>query len=787
MIKNSDGLSASLEKLSSGLRINQAADDASGMAIADSLKSQALGLGQAVRNANDGISMVKTADGALDESIKIINTIKTKSLQAAQDGQTTDSRKVIQGDITKLMSELNTIAKTASFNGPKLLSGNFTNKQFQVGAYSQETATVSIASAEASKIGHVTTGNLNLTNATGGTVALSIYSNLQGKNIDVQAVDIKADNTAAHGMGALADAINKMTDVLGVSAKAFVSTTSTSAVAAGSTDSSFAINGVTIGAINVAAGDTDGGLVKAINNKTADTGVAASVDSQGKLTLNSADGRAISVTGGTGSVLAGSDMSTMGHLQLTQVGSNQLQVTDKAGGSATGFDAAITADGDVTTTKDSSLAAGSTIISTSTLEAGSTMGFALTGTLQTADISTTQDSSLKTGSVLEAGSTIKAGSVLGGTVTTAADATTVGSAVLKAGSTLAGGSILAKGTVLTQDLKDVDGVTMTAGSVLGADTELDGNDVTLSSDLTAANGSVIVSGSKLAANSTVGADLTTSGDTTLTQDMTLKSGSTIAGGGNLNLVAGSTVGGTVTLADDAVTTAVTSVKSNSMIADTSVIAAGSTLGGDTIVTADMTAQDKVSLAAGSIIIDGSVLAHGTVLTNDIKSQDGGGNAVTLKAGTTLEHDYTTDGDQTLANDMTVAKDSVIGAGSTLAANAGGSSGSKVDNAHTSRLSDINVLTQEGAQIAISVADSALKDLDKNRADLGAVQNQLTSTVANISATQVNVTSAESSIRDVDFAEEAGNFSKMQILNQAGSFAMAQANASSKNVMSLLQG
>ena len=88
MVKNDTDLSGSLEKLSSGLRINKAADDASGMAIADSLKSQALGLGQAIRNANDGISIVQTADGALQESINIVNTIKTKAIQAAQDGQT---------------------------------------------------------------------------------------------------------------------------------------------------------------------------------------------------------------------------------------------------------------------------------------------------------------------------------------------------------------------------------------------------------------------------------------------------------------------------------------------------------------------------------------------------------------------------------------------------------------------------------------------------------------------------------------------------------------------------
>ena len=103
------------------------------------------------------------------------------------------------------------------------------------------------------------------------------------------------------------------------------------------------------------------------------------------------------------------------------------------------------------------------------------------------------------------------------------------------------------------------------------------------------------------------------------------------------------------------------------------------------------------------------------------------------------------------------------------------------------MSDIDVTSQEGAQLGISLADSALKNLDKTRSDLGSVQNQLTSTIANLASTKVNIAAAESSIRDVDFAEEAANFSKMQILTQASSFAMAQANASSQTVLSLLQG
>jgi flagellin len=781
MIKNDNSLSASLEKLSSGLRINKAADDASGMAIADSLRSQGLGLGQAMRNANDGISMVQTADGALEESINIVNTIKTKSIQAAQDGQTTESRKAIQSDINKLLEELDVIAKTTAFNNQKLLSGNFTNKKFQVGAYSGETVNISIASSESTKVGHVTSGNLSLTNASGGTVQLSIYSNLQSKEFTLQAVEITANNSTENGMGALADAINKLSDVLGISAAAVVESTSSAAVAAGSTGSDFAINGVAIGAVAVVDNDADGALVKAINNKTSDHGVAASVGADGTLKLTSSDGRAISVTGGTGAPLAGSQMSTMGYVKLNQAGSNELLITDLAGGSATDFTGNITTNAGVVTTIDSTLAAGSNLIAASILLAGSTLGGTLTEAINSANIVTTQDSTLKAGSTIGTTSIIESGSVMGGTVTTSgATYTTTGAALLKAGSTLAAASTLAAGTVLTQDIVDSNNDIITAGTTLNSAVTLSASAQTLSSDMVLAHGSILNNTSTMAAGSYIGVDIITAGAMNLTSDMTLKAGSTIIQVGS-TLAAGSTIGGTVTTGAAYATTQEMKLAAGSTIITASVIAKGSTLGGATQTNGALTAQNAVSLGAGTSLADATVLAQGTVLTNDMTFTTG-----TLEAGTVLEHDYVTSGAQTLAQDMTIAKDSIIATLSTLAANAGGASGTKMSDTTTSRLADVNVLTQEGAQIAISVADSALKDLDKVRSDLGSVQNQLTSTISNISVTRINIFAAESSIRDVDFAEESANFSKMMVLTQASSFAMAQANASSQNVLSLLQ-
>lgn len=154
---NNRSLDNSLSRLSSGLRINTAADDASGMAIADSLRSQANSLGQAISNANDGIGLIQTADKAMDEQLKILDTIKTKAIQAASDTQTTSSRAAIQKDVNRLIEQLDNIAKTTSFNGQVLLSGKFSNKEFQVGAYSNQTIEASINNTQSLAIGNIAT------------------------------------------------------------------------------------------------------------------------------------------------------------------------------------------------------------------------------------------------------------------------------------------------------------------------------------------------------------------------------------------------------------------------------------------------------------------------------------------------------------------------------------------------------------------------------------------------------------------------------------------------------
>ncbi|EKP0526013.1 flagellin A [Campylobacter coli] len=314
---NSKSLDASLSRLSSGLRINSAADDASGMAIADSLRSQANTLGQAISNGNDALGILQTADKAMDEQLKILDTIKTKATQAAQDGQSLKTRTMLQADINRLMEELDNIANTTSFNGKQLLSGNFINQEFQIGASSNQTVKATIGATQSSKIG--------LTRfETGGRISSSGEVQFTLKNYngidDFQFQKVVISTSVGTGLGALADEINKNADKTGVRATFTVETRGMAAVRAGTTSDTFAINGVTIGKVAYEDGDGNGALVSAINSVKDTTGVEASIDANGQLLLSSREGRGIKIEGsiGGGAFINKDMMENYGRLSLVK-------------------------------------------------------------------------------------------------------------------------------------------------------------------------------------------------------------------------------------------------------------------------------------------------------------------------------------------------------------------------------------------------------------------------------------------------------------------------------------
>ena len=498
----SRALDESISKLSSGLRINKAADDASGMTIADSLKAQASALGQAIANGNDAIGIVQTADKAMDEQLSILNTIRTKAVQAAQDGQTSQSREALQSDISRLLEELDNIATTTSFNGQQLLNGNFSNKNFQIGAYANQTVQVSIGATASDKIGltRFETSGLMAFSADGISDVVFELSGIDGFPGGYKFQTISSAEFKKYGLKAVADRINAVSDLTGVSAKVLNSITFSSIVQEG-TIKGLTINGIGIGKVTTVAGDKNQVLVNSINKVKEQTGVEASTK-DGKLTLTARDGRAIAI----------SSVSTAG----SQMG----------GSTGCGFSA--------------------------------------------------------------------------------------------------GTTIVGKLTLIRQDARDI--VFKMSGCA---------------------------------------------------EVKTISMGTTdiITGG-------------------------------------MSVAAAGTGVEQKTVSLGDM----------NSGMLSSSLAAAMGYFAGGIKATD--------------------------------------------------------------QLS--GVTTYYGAQAMISISESAQKALDRIRSDLGSVQNQLQSTINNISVTQVNVKSAESQIRDVDFATEASNFNKYNILAQSGSYAMSQANTIQQNVMRLLQ-
>lgn len=362
-------LKGSLEKLSSGLRINKAADDASGMTIADTLRSQANALGQAIQNTNEGMGIIQIADKAMDEQLKILDTIKVKATQAAQDGQSTESRKAIQSDIIRLIQGLDNIGNTTSYNGQALLSGQWTNKEFQVGAYSNQSIKVSVGATTSDKIGQVNINTGKMITAS-GEVSLT-FKQVDG-NKDVKLESVKISTSAGTGIGALAEIINKNSNKTGVRAQANVITTSDNEIASGALNN-VTINGMQIGNIvGIRKGDSDGRLVQAINSVTSDTGVEAYTDGNGRLNLRSVDGRgivfkaeapqdnnqqggekvaaAITTVNGGQSITGDQGSVNFGRLSLTRLDSRDIVVASASDSQNQGYSAIGFGAGDVAAT-----------------------------------------------------------------------------------------------------------------------------------------------------------------------------------------------------------------------------------------------------------------------------------------------------------------------------------------------------------------------------------------------------------------------------------------------------
>ena len=223
-------LATSMQRLSSGLRVNSAKDDAAGLAIAERMNASVRGLNVAARNANDGISLAQTAEGALGKVGDMLQRMRELSVQAANATNSADDRKALQAEVGQLRDEIDRVAKGASFNGKKLLDGSFTAASFQVGAASGENITVgSLADTRASGLasiayGQVTTAAVVANTAITGyataiaTNVLTIDADGAGSGAAVDLGPIAAASSGTERLGQVIEAINRKTSDTGVSA-----------------------------------------------------------------------------------------------------------------------------------------------------------------------------------------------------------------------------------------------------------------------------------------------------------------------------------------------------------------------------------------------------------------------------------------------------------------------------------------------------------------------------------------------------------------------------------------
>lgn len=291
---SSNALSTSLQRLSTGSRINSAKDDAAGLQISNRLGSQISGLGVAVRNANDGISLAQTAEGALQQSTNILQRMRDLSLQAANGSNDSTDRSALQKEVGALQNELNRIAETTTFGGRKLLDGSFGSTAFQVGANANETINVSIGNASSNKIGAYTSDKagtaLGITTATAADASGTLKISANGKQTDVQA--FTATDTAA----SVASKINSAGTPVKASARTDAVLTKASTVATfnlkievSGTDTSKVDS-----TIDLAGLTSFDQVVSAVNSSG--SGLQAKVNGDGTLEISSDSGAAIKFT-----------------------------------------------------------------------------------------------------------------------------------------------------------------------------------------------------------------------------------------------------------------------------------------------------------------------------------------------------------------------------------------------------------------------------------------------------------------------------------------------------------
>jgi flagellin len=699
-------MSMSMERLSTGLRINSAKDDAAGLAITNRMTSQIRGYAVAIRNSNDGISMTQTAEGALGQIGDILQRMRELAVQSSNGSNSAENRTAIQAEVSQLKAEINNIAKKTNHNDIKLLDGSAGNIVLQTGVNTGDTMAMKFDSAQAKDLGIGTP--LALTSLGKSTTALARGDLLiNGVHVDASIAQDDALSYASNSGSAIAKAaaINKVSDLTGVVASVGQTVVygSTQAATIAATSGTVSINGVATSTLSFAASEsTDLARLKtidAINAISAQTGVKAldGGDAAHGVILVAEDGRNITVSHSASGILAVTGVRTestttlatatsyVGTYSLTSVDGSDISLSSRVGGNIANAD-----------------------FYTGTYKANVAQF-----------VSAARAASIAAPTALEGNDLVINGVTVGPALTIDDTATFVTTtSATKASSAIATAAAINR-------VKDLTGVTAKANANILVGTGFATNLTTTAATSTT---SIFLNGVIISANVT--AD-TTRAD--LVNLINLKTGQT-------GVVASDNGDGLTLVAADGRTIS---------------------LGADNAGTAGATAMAAVGMAT----INGSTALATTSATT--------GGAMAFISTVSLESDKA----------FEIASGS---AGNTDFGTLGFIQGTYGGSSDMLNVEHLDVSTQSGAMVAISAIDSAINQVSMQQARAGAYQNRLDAVVNNLTESNQNMSASRSRILDTDYAQETTSLAKSQIISQAATAMLAQANQAGQSVLALLK-
>jgi flagellin len=775
---NQSAASKSMQKLSSGLRINSASDDAAGLAISEKMKGQIRGLDQASSNAQDGISMIQTAEGALSETQSILQRMRELAVQSSTDTNTADDRSKIQSETDQLAKEITRISTDTEFNTQKLINGGISDTgiksaTFHVGANAGQGITLSIGAMDAKSLGvtrDVSTSSLDTDKNNAKITTVSSDSVDVTKSLSDGKYNVKLTAEDAGATSATDATGNAVANLVSGTATADTNITLTytdhgtaatnlagTALASSSTGMSVAttlkVNGTTVNLTKVAALGTvanpqtsESDIVTALQTDV-DTALGSdkykvSVDANHKLTIASV------ATGSTTKV--------------------DLSGSDTASASLLGFSSTATASGAATGGTKDWVASGS-------------LGGVVSSKNNTVNGVTIDQTKLSTTAALGDKITVKGFK----DATLSAQLSSIGTGVAAVtNSTTAGATVAATA------------VTGTASA---------NTDVTLTYSTASA---ATATGTTVASTLTADATIKFKIDGGAEISVTISTGKTLAQAvAQINSAAGTTVA-TVNAATTAITLTsgtrgtTSSVQFTGTDASLGVASAAATTGSSTgatiwVASGDLTGTFADANTVGATVngltvdftkITGTAVDGETVKIKANASSDIG-KAVTVdqkNGGTYVLGDSTGAGqlEMEIGTNTSKAGTSTLDITTNVATSAAKQADGTMSTATAT--AGIDVSTQSKASAAITTIETAIQKVSAERSKLGAYQNRLEHTIANLGTSSENLTSAQSRIADVDMAKEMSTFSKNNILSQAAQAMLAQANQQPQQVLQLLK-